>query len=294
MKAYVEPPESPSWSLLRIRNALVRFALPSVEIVRNRDDAELVVLHVNGRRDRNQAIAEQLLKRGQRYAVVQYCVRSTQKPYTGSWSKLWTKADLVWSYLDIPAFIAEDGADMALFNFYHSPLGIEDEFRATIWPTKPRKYLIGTSGLSWLTEGVKEAANAAWRVNGKVFHLGPTVSRDPRIVCLQGMNDIRLGGFWASCNYVSGLRRTEGFELPAVEGLACGARPILYDQHHYKIWYEDLAEYIPEGSRPEVTDALEAIFRNTWRAVTKAERVEAQRRFDWFQIIKGFWERCGA
>ncbi len=125
-----------------------------------------------------------------------------------------------------------------------------------------------------------------------MFHLGPNVRRDPRITCWQGMDDKALAKIWASCDYVSGLRRTEGFEFPAVEGLICGARPVLFDRRHYQTWYGELAEYVPESSRPEVIDSLEGLFRSPYRPVTESEQAEAARRFGWPWLCHDFWKRC--
>ncbi len=292
MRAYVEVSEG-GRSLLRVRDALIRWAPASVEFTKRRAEADLVVMHVNGRVNRYRELADHLTARGQRYAVVQYAVRSTKTPSTLAWTPLWLGAVAVWSYLYLSDLIAEDGQSPAgLVNFYSTALGVAPECYAE-W-ARTRGYFIGTSGLSWLTEGVREAASAAWRVksNARVFHLGPQVY--PGLVARRGMDDQTLALEWARCHYVSGLRRIEGFELPAAEGLVCGARPVLFDREHYRHWYGDLAEYVPEGSRPEVMDSLEALFRSPRRPVIKAEGVEARKRFDWPRIIGGFWERCGA
>jgi len=291
MKAYVEPPDSPSMSLRRVRDALVEYAPKQVEIVSNMKAADWVVLHVNGRRDRNTRLAEHLFDMDKRIAVMQYCLRSTQKPSTVDWVPLWRNAHLVWSYLDIPALLAEDETSFELFDFYYSPLGVNRDFIPAPLKTQ-RPYIISTTGLSWVTESVREAAIAAHQVGGRVFHLGPSITEAPHVVCLEGMNDRELSKLWASCYYISGLRRTEGFEFPAAEGLICGARPVLFDRRHYKDWYGSMAEYIPERSRQEVIYSLKALFLRKYRPVTKAERLEAQKRFDWKTIISGFWGRC--
>jgi hypothetical protein len=290
MKVYVEPPESPSQSLQRVRDALVQYAPRRLEFVQNRDEAALVILHVNGRRDRNQALAECLTARGQQYAIVQYCIRSTQKPSTAAWAELWGGATVVWSYLDLPSLLVEDRTPFEIDDFYYSPLGVNPNFKPI--QTTVRPYIIGTSGLSRLSESVREAEIAAWQVGRRVFHLGPSITHAPHVVCLEGMNDQELGKLWASCEYVSGLRRTEGFEFPAAEGLICGARPILFDRRHYRDWYRDSAEYIPEGSRQEVIYSLKAIFKGKRRPVTRPEQLEAVKRFDWRFIVLEFWRRC--
>lgn len=274
----------------RVRDALIQYLPNTLKVTSNRDEANLVVLHIQGRCDHNHLMAEHITKRGQKLAVIQYCIRSTKQPETTGWTKLWGMASVVWSYLNIPALLTEDNSLFELSDFYYSPLGVSKDFGACL--TSDKKFLIGTSGRSWLSESVREVANAAWRVNERVFHLGPVLHQDSRITFLQGMNDQELSKLWASCKYISGLRRTEGFEFPTAEGLVCGARPVLFNRDHYKMWYGDLAEYIPEGSRMEVIESLEALFRGPYRWVTLEERIEARRRFNWERIIRGFWERC--
>src|SRR5207253_7002977 len=112
------------------------------------------------------------------------------------------------------------------------------------------------------------------------------------VACYSGLSDIQLATLYAQCHYVSGLRRIEGFELPAAEGLLCGARPILFDRDHYRNWYGSLAEYITESDRPGVVAQLVDLFGRQVRTVTADERNEAVRRFHWPTILNGFWERC--
>ena len=88
---------------------------------------------------------------------------------------------------------------------------------------------------------------------------------------------------------MSGLRRIEGFELPAAEGLLCGARPIMFDRPHYRDWFNKWAIFIPEGNREEVLQSLIDVFQQEYRPVTLEEIAEARQLFDWQSIINGFW-----
>ena len=49
--------------------------------------------------------------------------------------------------------------------------------------------------------------------------------------------------------------------------------------------------YLPETSRGDVEARLTTLFRDRPRTVSRAEMVDAQRRFAWEPIITGFWER---
>jgi hypothetical protein len=153
------------------------------------------------------------------------------------------------------------------------------------------RFVIATCSQHALSEGVKECVVAAKRLGLRAFHLGHELRRGEDVVCRSGITDMELAYYYAQSLYVSGLRRVEGFELPAAEGLLCGARPILYDQPHYRKWYDGLAVFIPEESREKVTDSIETVFRSEYKPVQPSEIEEAKRRFNWQTIVTGFWER---
>lgn len=284
VKAYIEPREG-NRAHGRVVKALAQYAPPSVEIVTDLETADLVILHIIGRQERVHRRVEHLRARRQGYAIIQYCLRSTQRPSTENWFPLWRDAVLVWSYYDLNALCMEDGTSQD-FPFYHAPLGVDS---MVFYPRHvPRRYVIMTSGLSWLTESVREAAFAAKRVGRPVLHLGPEVSR-PWVTCVSGMDDNILANLYSQCEFVSGLRRVEGFELPAAEGLLCGARPICYDRPHYRQWFGPWAVFVPETTRAPIIDDLESVFRSGARPVTGAERKAAKMWFDWNKIVTGFW-----
>jgi hypothetical protein len=272
-------------AMKRVSEALKRSA-PSCVTWVGPEQARLTILHVNGRVEQ---FTEQagLIKKTGKYAVIQYAVRSTQKPRTDAWLRLWAGAKLVWSYYNLKELLLEDALQVE-FPFYHSALGVDP---AVFYPRgTDRTFGIVTTGQSWLTESVKECARAAW-ANGKtVAHLGPNLRRSG-VVCHTDVSDEVVAGLYSSAEYVSGLRRVEGFELPAAEGLLCGARPIVFNRPHYRTWYDGLAIFVPELSRPEVTDWLQDTLSRKPVPVSQAEIDEGAARFNWPRICRGFWER---
>lgn len=300
MKVFVPP----HWSraIIRVADALKQYAPHTITCVDRPDQADLVVLHVIGRFDQVQRELDWGLRRGQQYALIQYVVRSSQKPSTEYWAGSsnnpgpWQRAKVVWSYYDLNALLDEDNWGFSFIpasQFYHAPLGVDTAvFRDQ---RMPRRYKVMTHGSSWLTEGVREATLAATAIVGEEPGRHPSVhmgklGRVPFFV--EGADDRELAEWYSRCEYVCALRRTEGFELPAAEGLLCGARPILFDRPHYRQWYGDWAEYIPERDRAHVRADLERLFRAPRRPVTVAEQIAAASRFSWPTIVKGFWDRC--
>jgi hypothetical protein len=294
LKVYLEPPPVKSPSLRRVEAALKQYAPPEVHVVDRVGEADLVVLHVIGRCEQIHNEARDLMVAGKKYAVIQYCLRSTQKPRTQDWRSLWKNSRLVWSYYNLDALAAEDGENRErTWEFYHAPLGAHGSvFFDRLSLNGSRPYLSMTHGQSWLTEGVREVAWATRLVGKKAFHLGGPIHRGMDIDCQQDISDDQLASVMSQVRYVCPLRRTEGFELPAVEGLFCGARPVLYNRPHYQQWYGDLAEYIEELPRQQVIDQLVALFQQPYRRVRPEEIQVAHERFSWPKIIKGFWERA--
>lgn len=289
MKVFLTPPQ-PDLGLQRIATALRRYAPPQVEICQFPRNVDLTVIYAIGRRNAIQRQADEITGMGKKYAAIQVCLRSTMAPYTDDWYHIWNRAACVWSYYDLHAAIQRDGDNWTIPNFYHAPLGADSEIFC-YHETQP-KYVIATSGFNRLQESIRECILAADAVGKNVFHLGRSVNWGQNVTSAVGISDEQLAREYSACEFVSGLRRTEGFELPAVEGLLCGARPIVFDTPDYHFNYRDFAEYIHEGTRAEVVDQLTRLFTRGARPVTAAERVAATCWFDWKRICGEFWERC--
>lgn len=291
MKVYLELPIEDK-GLRRVRDAIVRYKPDSVELVMSQDEADLVVIHVYGRRDRVRAQTEYLRSIKKPYVIIQYSIRSTKRPNTNDWLDIWKGAKLVWSYYYLPELCFEDGIIIDSFPFYYSPLGVDSEvFYDQRTEPGHKACVIATCSPGELTEGVRECILAAKRVGKKVFHLGKELNKGDDVFCQTGISDEDLAYYYSCCEFVSGLRRVEGFELPAAEGLLCGARPILFDKPHYRAWYDGLAIFIKEGNREEVVNSLEKVFIKGAKPVSDEEMSEARRRFNWETIIDGFWKR---
>lgn len=299
MRVYLTPPQ-PSRGLQRIADALTKYAPPSVEVVEHIGGADMVILYAIGRRDALQRLTEAITKsKFQKYAIIQVCLRSTMAPKVDQrWLDIWLNAQVVWSYYDLDRICVEDGWSLehdgdSMFDydqFYHAPLGADG---AVFYPREGRRdiYVIATNGVSRLSESVRECALAAEQAGKYVFHVGKHLRLGRHVDTAVDVSDDFLAEHLSSCEFVSGLRRTEGFELPAVEGLLCGSRPILFNSDTYRRWYEPWGEFIEETDRQGVVDQLVELFKRGARPVTAEEREQAVERFNWETIIKGFYER---
>lgn len=292
MKIFLAAPPVKSRSLNRVATALEIYQPPGVHVVDKIADADFAVLHVIGRCEQMHRLADELKLLGKKYAVIQYCLRSTQKPHCSEWTWLWENAEVVWSYYDLRELCRDDKV-ASDFNFYHAPLGVNSSmFHDRLNLNGNRPYFTMTHGQSWLTEGVREVVWATHQVGKKAFHLGQRIHGGMNVFSLNNIDDPQLSSMYSQCEYVCPLRRIEGFELPAAEGLLCGARPVLFDKPHYRQWYGDWAEYIPEVERQATIEALVHLFMKPRRPVSQAEIEAAKYQFSWPRVTKGFWEQA--
>lgn len=290
MRVFIGPRQGLSRGITRVTDALVKHAPSYIKFVDSDQNADLVLIHAIGYAQTAMTV-ERLQARSQTYGLIQYFLRTTERPLVRGWLPLWEKAHVLWSYLNLKSLTEEEGRNpWPTVNFYHAPLGVDPEIFQPLG-NQQKRYKIFTSGSIAHTETVAEAALATERVNGLQCHLGPEMFLGPHVRCYTGINDERLAYEYTMSEFVSGLRRKEGFELPVIEGLLCGARPIVYDQPHYRDWYNEFAEFIPEGSFDEVVDSLTHLFTEGPRPVTEAERQSVAQYFDWKKIISEFWRQ---
>ena len=294
MNVYLEPEAWLSRSIHRVAKALTLHVPKGVAIVDNRKRADLEVLHLVGWGGvpvdiKDHAGADTPF--GERdYAVIQYCVRTTESGDPITWrDRIWQKANLVWSYYDLPAMVNAAGGS-ATFPFYQAPLGVDASvFKVNGWV---RDYTIGTSGYVAKSESINEVRDAVRIFGGRHFHLGPQENVPGAHEYAHDVSDADVARWWGRCRYVSGLRREEGFELPAYEGLLCGARPIVFDAPHYRAWLKDSAVYVPEVEPEALTRELVRVFEREAEPVSEEERRHFVELLDWGRIAKGFWERA--
>ena len=62
----------------------------------------------------------------------------------------------------------------------------------------------------------------------------------PGYISYHNIPDERLRLIYSQSKYCIGMRHVEGFEMPIIEGAACGCIPITLDLECYRHWYEEL------------------------------------------------------
>jgi hypothetical protein len=278
-------------AIQRTIRELTIYAPPSVTIVPTVEDADIVVYHVIGRRDHMLMSTHNILEQGKKYAMIQIALQSTRNPKTAEWLVLWKRAKLVWSYYDIPYLMEQENTSVDM-NFLHTPLGVNTStFYHKGGTVEDRTYTSQTNGVVTNAECIYENFDAAAKVGGKVAHFGTGLEFRRNVDYFGRISDFELNNLYNRCKYVSGLRRKDGFELSAAEGIICGARPIMFDNHNYRQWFGRFAEFIPERDYGHVVSDLVKLFKAPYREVTEEEIRLAKALFSWESISKVFWTR---
>jgi hypothetical protein len=281
MKVFVRPPQHMSLAMFRVADVIARSRPEGVELVANEDDADLLILHVIGLDAIN-------YRTDKPCAVLQYCV-NTGSDVVDWWQPLWQRARAIWSYYDLRAYMPA-GA-----RFYHAPLGVSENFTR---PFEERTRDVGVFTSGYVTgpgaEAIEEAVVACARVGRPSLHLGPRpVGMSEHVKCNSTRGfipDDLLAAMYQRTRYVSGLRFVEGFELPALEGLACGARPIMFDRPDAHQWFDAHAVFVPECHGEELTEHLVKILATDPEPVSAAEHWSVAAKFNWEDLTGGFWK----
>lgn len=264
----------------RVVDNLARFLPAGLTRVQSADEADLVILHIIGRRDGNTRKAKAITQSGRKYAVIQYVLESSRNPDPQDWQELWDGARVVWSYYDLP-----------VPGLYLAPLGADPQI---FYPESQliRDYRIGTNGANYRAECLGEIYLATFQAGGRALHTGQNLTHDPIVDYLDAPTDDEMRQAYNRSEYYGALRRKDGFELPAVEALLCGARPIMFDAPRFRRWFDGLADFVPETEPGRLVTNLRRLLLRGPRPVTADEMAETKNRFNWAKIIAGFWERC--
>jgi len=278
MKVFTRPTGLFSRAMTRVADALERYAPSGVEFTGVPEKADVRVLHV---------IDFVKDKPDFDYIVIQYCGYPLR--FNPAWQELWRNAKLIWSYYPLKDALHGN------VPFYRAPLGLDAAF-VNARPTASRDLRIVSSGYTTGShaEAIEEVAVAVGELNLSMMHLGPSIIENmveypPCFRVTMDITDEQLAELYRRAHYVSGLRHIEGFEMPVIEGLACGARPIVFDRPDMRRWYNDNAVFVPECVGRELIEHLKPILASYPRPVTEDERLGVLDTFNWERIARGFW-----
>jgi hypothetical protein len=278
LRVYVKAPGHLSRAMFRVVRALTRFAPPEIVVTEDLASADVHVLHVIGPDALSyESPASQIV-------TIQYCWKSAGGS-PAQWQEFWKRNVFTWSYYDLPCK-----------NLYLAPLGVDDKFKNFDSLLMRGKGVVTTGYVHGdCAEAIEEVAFAAERLFMPVVHIGPFpvgMTRTPANWRSRlDVTDDELASVYTNATWVSGLRHVEGFELPALEGLVCGARPILFDRPEMRRWYDGHAVFVEECSGAPLVEQLVDVLRARPPSVTESERLDVLAKFDWRPIVEGFWQK---
>jgi hypothetical protein len=278
MKICVTPTGLHSRAMVRVANALMKYGPAEVSFVGRPVNADVQVLHVIG-----PGVLQ--LDWPREYAVIQYCYQ-TAGGNLKQWQEFWSKARCVWSYYDL---------DVIGTPFYHAPLGVDG---MTFQLLNLHRTAVMTSGYvsGPDAEPIEDVGCAAESLGLPIVHLGPPhiegMKQYPKgFQSYFDIPDTELSTLYNQTLWVSGMRYVEGFEMPVIEGLACGARPICFDRKDMRQWYNGHAVFVPEVHGKELQGILREVMRSSPQPVTNVEREGVLDQFSWPKIAHGFWQQ---
>jgi len=277
MKVFAEVlPTTLGRAMYRINLNLRRFAPPDVEFVSNPSIADIQILDSIGKGSLKYLYCP-------RYILLQYCLLSADDPSPDLWLPVFRDAVFVASYLNLPVILQHND-----FNFLRIPLGADPSIFINYKQT--RRFPILTTGYVADMETIDKIYLAVQKLNSTIVHVGGDLHLGKHLHRVENISDKDLVHLYNSVHYVSGLRKVEGFELPILEGLLCGARGICYAKEHYQYWFGNLVEYVEEDS-PTLVDDLYKILSSHPRPITDEEISRVKSIFNWETIFTTFWNK---
>lgn len=172
--------------------------------------------------------------------------------------------------------------------FLHIPLGADPE---TFYPEeRPKKYKIMTSGHVAESEYCYQAYRAAYANGGLTAHVGGIAFPGDKWVRFEDVSDQVMRWLYNESEYVSALRKREGFELGAIESLfSRGGRPIIFDRPDQD-WMRKWSITIHEDTPERVEEQLREVLSKPAVPITEEEHKEIVAMLSWEPIIKRFWD----
>lgn len=274
MRVYNYVPKNFGYGIKRIAAKLEEYKPASVKFVTNRKDADVVLLHTVG----GEEVAS--ICNNERFVVLQYCYVTTgmDRYY---WRSIWERSSGVVSYYDLSKDMPKG------IPFVHTPLGADTK---EFYPMglKRNKKIFATGHVA-NTECLDVLWQACYDTKTTMYHTGEDFKFGKYYQHLPYMTTDKLRTLLNEVEYVSCMRTIEGFEMLGMEGLFCGARPIVLDLPCYD-WYRDYSYTVREA---RLYDDLVEILSKSPDSVSPIEHAEIREEFEWSTIVEKIYSELG-
>lgn len=265
----------PSWGVAfkRISLAFHTYAPDWVEWVEDEKDSDLNLIHVVGGGE------VPMLQLPKKKIIIQHCY-FTASPQEFDYPKYWEESLLSCSFHDLTKYTTRK------FNYHGMPWGA-DPAVFNLHPPSIREFIVGATGHIAETEGIDKVYEAVAQTKSKMWHTGQNFGWDSnRYQFIPYLHDTYFAKLLNHTQYISALRFIEGFELMAIEGLMCGARPIITQDATYD-WYREHAYTV--DTTKDIVPQLVDILSNSPRELSAEEHTKIISTFSWSTIMHNFY-----
>lgn len=267
---------NPKWgkAFKRISDAFHKYSPSWIEWVQREEDCNVLLVHVVGGEEA--IILEKVIPK----IIIQHCYFSAEYERY-DWPKYWEQAILTVSFHNLPEYTERK------FSFYGMPWGAEVEQFFRI-PSIEKDISIFSTGHVAETECIDKVFEACKTLKTIMFHTGHNFNWNTQYYKhLEYIDNVPFNYLLNRCKYVSALRLVEGFELTAIEGLFCEARPIIPNESTYN-WYRNYA-YTIDTSK-DIVEQLMVILNTSPKPILEEEKKEIISTFSWKTIMEGFYK----
>ncbi len=266
----------PEWGVAfkRISYALHKFAPDWVEWS-DYDNADIMIVHVVGGGEIEPC------ERPKPKVIIQHCY-FTASAHEIDYTKFWEKALLAVSFHDLRKYTDKN------IPYYGMPWGADPTvFVQTNKGHRSIKVL--ATGYIAETEAIDKVHEAVERTGHVLYQTGNHFGWPRKnYIHIPFLDDDRdFVDILNASQYVSALRFIEGFELMAIEGLMCGARPIVPNDPTYD-WYREHAMTIDRNG--DVVGQLANILKDEPNPISAEEHKQVVDKFSWQRLIPDFYE----
>lgn len=225
MRIYCSVGELDSFTLRRVRLQLMETSPPGTTLVSDKSIADLNVILGIGTHGVREALDEGPC------VILQLCYLTSGGDEKW-WQETWKhpNCEMVGSYYDL---------DVREAPFVRFPLGFD---REVFYPEIEKRNVFNAMVTGYV-DGPEEISTV-WEAYRSVAHVGQPMPMGLGYVPFTNLTDDKMRELYQTSRFSVGLRRVEGFELPIIEGAACGAIPVAFDMDCYRYWFDDFALFI--------------------------------------------------
>jgi len=279
-----------SFSIKRVRDAFLRYLPDDFIIVRRPEEDAIQIIDYIGQHPRAKnanvllSVPFPLTKK---YVLIYHCHPLIDDLFSRN---LITNAELVISTYRKEWLAYSEHIN----NFLRVCWGVDTlVFYPDLDGLRNKKYLVLSTGTVAESEYIDVFYRAVVKLNAKMCHIGNGDAYN-KLMKISPYNfdeyefvtDSTLRYLYSSSWFTNACREGIGFELPAIEGYACGSQPICLDLPCYRDWFNDFAIFIP-ANKEEAYEKLIDILSKPKYVFPKKEILE---RFSWKRIMGKIYE----